>query len=40
MQLTPAFIESIMFIALIMMGLAALFLIMGYTIYGEEEDDE
>ena len=40
MQLTPEFLESIMFITLIVMGISALFLILGYTVYGEEEDDE
>ena len=40
MQFDPAFLESVMFIALIVMGLSALFLILGYTVYGEEEDAE
>ena len=40
MQMTPDFLESLMFIILILMGVGALFLILGYSVYGEEDLDE
>ena len=40
MQLEPEFVESLMFIVLIVMGVFALLLILGYSVYGEEDLDE
>jgi hypothetical protein len=34
------FIQSVMFVALSAMGLIALLLILGYTVYGEDQDEE
>jgi hypothetical protein len=34
------FIQSVIFVVLNAMGLLALLLILGYTVYGEDQDEE
>lgn len=40
MQLTPDFLESVMFVVLNALGILALFIILGYTVYGTEAEEE
>jgi hypothetical protein len=40
MQLTPDFLEQIMFVVLNALGLIALMIILGYAVYGQDTDEE
>ena len=37
MQLTPSFLESVLFVVFCAIGVAALAVILAYTVYGEEK---
>jgi hypothetical protein len=39
MQAQPILIESIIFLILVTMGIAALMMILAYAVWGEEEDE-
>jgi hypothetical protein len=40
MQLTPDFLQQIMFVLLNALGLIALMIILGYAVYGQDPDEE
>ncbi|MHA1905823.1 MAG: hypothetical protein ACW98Y_00890 [Candidatus Thorarchaeota archaeon] len=40
MQLTPDFLQQIMFVTLNALGIIALMIILGYAVYGTETDEE
>ena len=40
MQLTPEFVQQIMFVLLNSLGIVALLLILGYAVYGQDPDEE
>ncbi len=40
MQLTPDFLQQIMFVVLNALGIISLMIILGYAVYGQDTDEE